>query len=769
MNETPTIPSLTEQSAGIPNTGEDIKLSTEDAEAVKAETLEWYKAAQADNLTINQKISTYWDEFYQGTEYKSTTNTIMKNASNTHIPLIQWITLGLHSQITQQAFETSPFALIMPGASGDPNRAWRLESFTDYLLDEMLAYPEKADELALNALMEGGSILYVPWNERRKMMYRAIPADEKSNAVQNHILKTGKAPKPGQLPTKTLGNELVSSGPDPQVLMRSQFCVYPANSVDINKADAAFMLTEIDRNTLVNGYNNGEFPLITPEQWEKIIKDDSPSDSTSQTTLPGKTGRNQKATGSTKTKFKYAAIECYRWYDVDDDDLLEPTKVVILADSEIMIKCCLSEYGEDRPFINYNVLPPGRNLYGIPMGQMLSWAMGVLNTLINMKIDDIKIRHLVAKSIIYGSTSGFDPDAWEYGMPLMVDDVSQITTLQVPNTSIELIPMMEYIIGFIVRLTGLSDQFLGKANQGTQTATETAALVNLGSTRFQRMMDRFSIGHKEFIKFCHLLYYYFMPSDNLTYNITMDEQKQLDIKNKIIAGARAMAQQNGQDPDAVVSQVLQMIPQKGISDSQVITREDFNPFVSVKIVPQGSKGNINRDVSIRDAVMAWNMFNQDPAFLMSAPHRWELMRNVIAAMGYVVEKMCPPQPADGPAMPPPTPEPPPPPKISITLPIAPVQLPEPLVLSLLSAAGVDVQAAMQGPAGPSQAQDQNAPDAQGQLGLESLMGQGGNGVDPNNPNSGLPLLPPLGSMQNSPEELSNQLAAQSRQAGFQGG
>lgn len=735
----------------LPPPGTSIDMDPEEATRLKTELLSMYRESKADSNAIENRIKGYWDEYYQGTEHSTRNNGIMEDAADVHVPILQWIVSGLHAQITQQTFETDPLALVLPGADGDTPRASRIEDYFKKHMEEDIGYPELADEIGLNALMEGGAVAYVPWRERRKMMYRR--KDKEDEDFYDEFEDEDDT-------DVTLGNEVVFDGPDPQIILRNQIHLYPSNAYRIDKADAVFLDVEIDRNDLMRSKRDEEYPLMDGEKWDSVLN----KGKMAARSYPS---NNKSVEQEYYTRNKFKAIECFYWWDIDGDGEMEPVCATILEDGEVLLDVTLSEYGEDRPIIVYHLLTPGKSLFAPSMGQILEWAFHVLNTLFNQKLDDTKIRHAAPKTILYTGLSGFDPDKLKYGKPLEVDDIREILPLTFPDMAPDIISFMEYVIGMVVRLTGMSDMFMGKAASGTQTATETSSLVNLGSVRFKQMMNRISQGHAKFMKWVSTLHYYFMEKDEIEYYMTIDEAREYEIKKRVMDAAVNVAPMMGISPEQAKAEVMAMFPPKGIIETRTVKRDDFSPFPTVRFVPQGSKVNINRDVVLRDAIMAWNMFNQDPMFLMSAPHRWELARNVFASMGYVVERMLPSKPQDGPAIPENKPEPTVP-KVNFSMQTAPVILDETAIRSILASAGI---------------QGSGTPDIDGEEGLDTTeedmqnvamaiangVGGGSPPVDPTNPGTGLPPLPPIGGMENSPEELANQLAAQSRQEGFSGG
>lgn len=587
--------------------GMPIDISDDERAKLTTELVGQFHEVESARAPMEARIKRHWKEYFEDEAHLATTNGILEKASNVNVPLLQWVCNGVLAQLVQSTFGASPFFLVNAGRSGDPERAGRVEKYFDYLVDNDLDYPALVEQMYLRALLEGAGIAYVWWERKYEFTYERISSkSEALSATEESVFQ----------PKWIAKWRVVSESPKVDVVPRSQFYMFPNDSPDPQKAQSVFYVCEITRNKLIRGKKDGTY-VATDEEWKKIL-----GSGDGQAARFDEKGEGDSSLATASARRTFSALFCYTNWDADGDGLEEPCTFLILEEAEVMVQAVLTRSGSRRPFELFHVMPQANRPFAITMGQLVDWAAGVMNTLLNQKLNDTNLRHLMAKTLIYGINSGFDPELFKLGKPFQVQDPSQITTISI-DAMPEILGLLEYIVSIVERQTGLSDVFMGKSAEGSQTATETQATVSLGSARFDQMVKRLDRGHKRVASQLGRLHYEYMEDETLSYYVQADRSTQ----DKALRDTMAGAEQMGMDP----AEVSKMWPTKGLMEEQKVKREDFAPDPGLDYEAHGSSASMNRDVRIRDASNRLQMFGADQT--IGLPGQWELKKDLLEAQG----------------------------------------------------------------------------------------------------------------------------------------
>ncbi len=417
--------------------------------------------AQYDNFTtsvsgLHENIDR-WHKLYE-TSRRPTKNFPWPNAANFSVPLIMATVDSIHARLTKAVFDVDPLWLCQARVSSAHNIASVAERYLDYWADEM-TLSAVLDSMMLNMLIEGVGVVKLDW-----------------------LRKTAQIPSQGDLPSEVVEYD----GPGAYHVPLKDFILIPADAPTIDDAVYVGHRVFLTHEQLKVRQEQGIY-MNVDELLEK-----SQGDSTSKKTshLPRLVNVVGASTPQYEETNQYEVVEMYGPYDWGDGPA--PSLMTFSPDHGILLRVEPYPYQYGRPpYIDFNVYPRANFFWGRSVPEMLESAQEELTAMHNMRADALAIR--IAAPILRRLGAAWDPEdqPWAPGQVIDVTDPSEIIQMNMLDVPSSLFAHEQDTLGFVERVTGMSDYFMGRSPSQNRTATEVNRVTSEGLARIDVMVSRF--------------------------------------------------------------------------------------------------------------------------------------------------------------------------------------------------------------------------------------------------------------------------------------
>lgn len=215
---------------------------------------------------------------------------------------------------------------------------------------------------------------------------------------------------------------------------------------------------------------------------------------------------------------KIELLECYIFYDGDGDTFDEQCIFTICPDANAYLKGrFLADIYYDglRPFNRFIYKDVGL-LYGRGIPAMLKNYREAMNTVFNQGVDCTMMQ--IIPWFFYRYASSFKPEEVKLcpGKGIPVDDINDVRIATFPATAPVIGQIIELMMIFIERQTGISAPQTGQVSEGRTTAYEIGAVISEGNIKHQ---DRILAFHRESADFLEGIYHLYRQ--NMTSDMVM--------------------------------------------------------------------------------------------------------------------------------------------------------------------------------------------------------------------------------------------------------
>jgi len=310
-----------------------------------------------------------------------------------------------------------------------------------------------------------------------------------------------------------------------------------------------------------------------------------------------------KAVGTDKSQFAKVLIsEWHGGYDINGDGLEEEI-VAFLArpfvnnvetdyKNDKLLGWMITPYPK-RPFFHYQIIPMEGSFYGKGVPEFLIGIRNLVDAIFNQMID----RGSITNNPPIKVPLNYDADENPFGpgCKLPTDNPDGFGVLELPKSEQMEFSKMEFLLGMVQKLFGVSDYSLGQDTGNQRTATGILSIIGEGNVKFDDMIRALQDVNEELYEFIVDLNADYMTDDFIYYLTEQTSNPFKKISQSKWGGAF--------DFEAVGNSVNinREVEQKRASDAYTTAMNSYqkNPFIDnnvMRVVTQ----NFFRSIDMRN-------------------------------------------------------------------------------------------------------------------------------------------------------------------------
>ena len=445
--------SETERSALRDRIRDDWNLDSRDMEMRNIALRRWYQK---------------WRAVPQGSEFPS------QQASNFHIPMIQWIILSRLAKQIDALLGDEAEVVVRPIGQADIERAPKIQRYMNWRVKISLKLFKKLYNYLLQKDVLGTTIGFLPWVKRTRLVKKKVFHKIQQVDEQTGLVKLVDDPS---RPPEIKEVEVVDfEGPDLQVENIEDWAI-PIGAESLDEADhferrvrlnVDQLLDMVDDGTLGEGVFTDEFTLKLRRLAETGHLESTETDS-------GKPVRDEKKeqqgipTSQEGRDDKLTVINWFgRWRSPDAKPKDRPQELVAFYQPDTMtllgVSRLVDKYQDGRrPFIKSELVRDLDSPWGIGLPEFLE----SVNDEMDMQHNALTDASVAALSpiVFYSPSSGFPAQKFklENGMAYPVADPSKINVLNMSNINMApFVSLQPQLLGFAERISGVTEAELGR-------------------------------------------------------------------------------------------------------------------------------------------------------------------------------------------------------------------------------------------------------------------------------------------------------------------
>jgi hypothetical protein len=212
-----------------------------------------------------------------------------------------------------------------------------------------------------------------------------------------------------------------------------------------------------------------------------------------------------------KEKYQFSKVLISEWhgrYDINGDGLEEEI-VAFLA--RPFVPNAMADYKNDkllgwmitpypkRPFFHYQIIPMEGSFYGKGVPEFLIGIRNLVDAIFNQMID----RGSINNNPPIRTPVNYDPDEHPFGpgAHLPTDNPDGFGVLELPKSEQMEFAKMEFLLGMVQKLFGVSDYSLGQDTGNQRTATGILSIIGEGNVKFDDMIRALQDVNEELYEF----------------------------------------------------------------------------------------------------------------------------------------------------------------------------------------------------------------------------------------------------------------------------
>jgi hypothetical protein len=551
--------------------------------------------AVQDRQRFNSNLTT-WRNAYFGELPNDTKNEPFENAANVHFPITTWVIDNIHERLKRVVL-TDPMLTFTASAPQFEGWASFLSLLCNTIAQTDMKLPQAMDDVILNCELDSTAILKMVWcKEERTSVHYVLVAeeavDEDGNLFSREVLK----PQPVQ--------HVVCNSPQVFVVPLGDYYLLPADAPARSAALGEAQRHWMRAHDLKERARSGAFDLAVVEELVERMGDDDTSTDVGHSRHVEAKERYEGIRASFRSQTvradaKWEIFEVLFWYDVDDDGQREFLRAFVSVEHDALLSLEHFPYYHGKsyyiPFrIKNATYPYSReqgvsSFYGISLARELIHLQEEINSINNQILDAGTLSNGGFGIVSKESLSDLNRQKIQPGKILGVDDPNEFQMVQFPGPHATAFSMLNLIVEFAEKLTGVSNTQLGIPSAGDKTAYEIGAVMEEGDVKFQGYVERLQWGgsdgggmHEVALQMVELMHqaYYEWGFDEVVRELM------------------------GDDADD---------PQK----NPFLVPNLFDFYKSITVQPRGSVRTANKQVEINRRMTFWNMLSQEP--LMQDP------------------------------------------------------------------------------------------------------------------------------------------------------
>jgi hypothetical protein len=212
-----------------------------------------------------------------------------------------------------------------------------------------------------------------------------------------------------------------------------------------------------------------------------------------------------------REKYQFAKVLISEWhggYDINGDGLEEEIVAFIARPS---VQGELIDYKTDkllgwmitpypkRPFFHYQIIPMEGSFYGKGVPEFLIGIRNLVDAIFNQMID----RGSINNNPPLRTPLNYDPTVNPFGpgATLPTDNPESFSVLELPKSEQMEFSKVEFLLGLVQKLFGVSDYSLGQDTGNQRTATGILSIIGEGNVKFDDMIRALQDVNEELYEF----------------------------------------------------------------------------------------------------------------------------------------------------------------------------------------------------------------------------------------------------------------------------
>ena len=409
-----------------------------------------------------------------------------KDCSNVDLGIVEMTVDNIKSRLKLSTILNDPFFTARPLTKTATDKKDDVQSFMSWVLGEVLRFHRTVDTVSQNVAEYGTAITKRRWHIHR--------AGGRFMGDVGNIQDLSKKIERAQVDVINRGDIIVP----PDALPDVQACPFIFHRVWLSQSD------------LYKRVGSGPYAFSAEKvkvacEWltKKIEK------------LTRTPSQSVEGILRERTQAKLEVLECYLPYSPDGGKIEEECFFSVALGPDVVFRKLLLKdiyFDEERPFNLFRYKDKG-SFDGRGITEMLMGYRDAMNTIFNQGVDCAMLQILPWGFYKYASSLIPEVMKLSPGVFIPVDDIKDIRVGEFPATAGLSHNVVNMLMSFVERQTGISAAHMGKEFEHTATATEISAVMGEGSIKHQDRVSAFQEEMGELLKGIYHLYRQNRPKD----------------------------------------------------------------------------------------------------------------------------------------------------------------------------------------------------------------------------------------------------------------
>jgi len=433
---------------------------------------------------------------------KNPKNSPWKNASDIGIPIEAFTIEGLLPRFLKVCYGATPIVWVRGTSEDDLEQAPTVQEALNFQLTKKIQIYRRMKNVFKNTVMCGDGIAKCVWEEEKKIINRVVYYLE--NPLTHELYLDPNTQEPIEVKSDTEVPPINEQGfPQAKIkkILSEEKKVY--DGPKIYSRNIKQVIIPKDANT--PEVDDLDWICDTYERtidWCKRRVGDPDEGLFDEKAITGlEEDILVKNPASQKSTHNYSKILISEWhgkYDVNDDGLDEEVVVFIGStnltgkegekdDNSKLLGWMISPYPK-RPFFHYQIIPMDNSFYGKGVPEFLIGIRNLIDATFNQMIDRGSINNNPPLLV----PPDFDPDENEFGpgAQFSSDNPQGFKVLELPKSEQLEFVKMEFLLGLVQKLFGVTDYSLGSESSiaKNRTASGIMTIVGEGNIKFDDMI-----------------------------------------------------------------------------------------------------------------------------------------------------------------------------------------------------------------------------------------------------------------------------------------
>lgn len=402
-----------------------------------------------------------------------------EGSSDIGIPIDAFTIEGLLPRFLKVCYGAKPVAWVKGKGESDLEKAPLVQEALNYQLTRLIKIYRKMKLVFKNVIIEGDAFCKCVWEKKTRpfntivhyllnQMTGELVVNEAGEPIQ---VKSDFVPEPGLVVVKDEIQEEKTIYEGPAIYGRTiKEIVIPKNAIspEIEEWDWICDTYEVTYDWIIRREGNikeGKFKNINKIK-ENVLN------------------------GADHAKSMRKPILIYEWYgkyDINGDDKDEEIVAFVAPEHNVILGWMLSPFPV-RPFFHYQIIPMEGSPYGKGVPEFLTGLRDMIDAIFNQMIDRGSISN--NPPIITPSDHEEELNPFGPGVKWKSENPAGFKVLELPKTEHMEFAKMEFLLGMVQKLFGVTDYALGSESSiaSNRTATGIMTIVGEGNIKFDDMI-----------------------------------------------------------------------------------------------------------------------------------------------------------------------------------------------------------------------------------------------------------------------------------------